>query len=91
MSEISTSRNASDIGLIVQGVLIFLSAVIGVIGYYVQGRMKSKEKKQGMYFLSFLLHNLLAKSNNMLRDFFNYRGDDETSYAHSGIKIKKNK
>lgn len=48
MSEISASRNASDIGLIVQGILIFLSAVIGVVGYYVQGRLKSKEKKEGM-------------------------------------------
>ena len=46
MTELSTTRNASDIGLIVQGILIFLSAVIGVVGYYVQGRLKSKEKKE---------------------------------------------
>ena len=40
MTELSTTRNASDIGLIVQGILIFLSAVIGVLGYYVQGSLK---------------------------------------------------
>ena len=45
MSQISNVRNASDWGLIIQGLLIFLSAIIGVVGYYVQGRLKSKEKK----------------------------------------------
>ena len=33
-----SSVNASDVGLIVQGTLIFLGAVIGVLGYYVQAR-----------------------------------------------------
>jgi hypothetical protein len=46
MSQLSNVRNASDWGLIIQGLLIFLSAVIGVVGYYVQGRLKSKEKKE---------------------------------------------
>ena len=58
MSELPTSRNASDIGLIVQGILIFLSAVIGVVGYYVQGRLKSKEKKEGMYSESHFRFNM---------------------------------
>lgn len=39
-------RNASDIGLVVQGVLIFLSAVIGVVGFFVQGRLKAKEERR---------------------------------------------
>ena len=42
-SSLSTrSANASDVGLIVQGLLIFLSAVVGVIGYIVQSKMKAK-------------------------------------------------
>ena len=36
-------RNASDVGLIVQGTLIFLSAVVAVIGYIVQSKLKSRE------------------------------------------------
>jgi hypothetical protein len=44
MSTVGASNNASDIGLIVQGTLILLSAVVAVCGYYVQGRLKSKER-----------------------------------------------
>ena len=43
----STSANASDVGLIVQGTLIFLSAIAAIVGYYVQGRLKSKERQRG--------------------------------------------
>ena len=40
------SNSASDIGLIVQGTLILLSAMVAVCGYYVQGRLKSKERQR---------------------------------------------
>ena len=40
------SNSASDIGLIVQGTLILLSAIVAVCGYYVQGRLKSKERQR---------------------------------------------
>jgi hypothetical protein len=47
MSDISTrTNNASDIGLIVQGTLILLSALVAVGGYYVQGRLKAKERQR---------------------------------------------
>ena len=36
------ANNASDIGLIVQGTLIFLSACIAVLGYAVQSRLSAK-------------------------------------------------
>ena len=41
----TTGRNASDVGLIVQGTLIFLSAVVAVLGYLVQSKLKRKEEK----------------------------------------------
>ena len=41
----TTDRNASDVGLIVQGTLIFLSAVVAVLGYLVQSKLKRKEEK----------------------------------------------
>ena len=40
----TTSANASDVGLIVQGTLIFLSACIGVLGFLVKGRLERKQK-----------------------------------------------
>ena len=42
----SSSRNASDVGLIVQGVLIFLSAVVGVLGYVIQSRLGRAQKQR---------------------------------------------
>ena len=45
----STSANASDVGLIVQGTLIFLSAIAAIVGYYVQGRLKSKERQREVH------------------------------------------
>ena len=41
MSAVGAS-NASDIGLIVQGTLIFLSACIAVLGYVVQSRLTAR-------------------------------------------------
>ena len=35
----NVGANASDVGLIVQGTLIFLSAVVAVIGYLVQAKL----------------------------------------------------
>ena len=40
----TTSAQASDVGLIVQGTLIFLSAVVGVLGYILQSNMRAKER-----------------------------------------------
>ena len=40
----SNGSNASDLGLIVQGVLIFLSAIVGVIGYVVQSKLSQRAK-----------------------------------------------
>ena len=39
-----SSANASDVGLIVQGTLIFLSACIGVLGFLVKGTLERKQK-----------------------------------------------
>ncbi len=38
----NVGANASDIGLIVQGTLIFLSAVVGVVGFVVQSRLRQR-------------------------------------------------
>jgi hypothetical protein len=46
MASTTSSANASDVGLIVQGTLIFLSAVVAIGGYYIQGRLKSKERQR---------------------------------------------
>ena len=51
MSEISgnnRSANASDVGLIVQGSLIFLSAIVAILGYSVQAHFKKKERRHEM-------------------------------------------
>jgi hypothetical protein len=42
----NSSTNASDVGLVVQGVLIFLSAVVGVLGYIIQSRLGRAQKQQ---------------------------------------------
>ena len=42
-SPVSQYSGASDIGLIVQGTLIFLSSVVAVAGYLVQARSKQKQ------------------------------------------------
>ena len=46
MSTVGAGSNASDVGLIVQGTLIFFSAVVAVIGYYVQGQLRAKERRR---------------------------------------------
>ena len=40
----SASDESNSTALIIQGTLIFLSAVVAIGGYYVQGRLKSKER-----------------------------------------------
>jgi hypothetical protein len=40
------SVNASDVGLIVQGTLIFLSSLVAVLGYFIQSKMRLKEKQR---------------------------------------------
>lgn len=40
----SVSANASDVGLIVQGSLILLSSLVAVFGYFIQSKMRLKEK-----------------------------------------------
>lgn len=40
----SVSGESNSAALIIQGTLIFLSAVVAIGGYYVQGRLKSKER-----------------------------------------------
>ena len=40
----SNGSNASDLGLIVQGVLIFLSAIVGIVGYVVQSKLSQRAK-----------------------------------------------
>ena len=46
MSTVGAGSNASDVGLIVQGTLIFLSAVVAVLGYVVQGKLKAGEVRR---------------------------------------------
>ncbi len=45
-SSVGAGSNASDVGLIVQGTLILLSAVVAIAGYAVQARMKAAERKR---------------------------------------------
>ena len=48
MSDITASNrsvNASDVGLIVQGSLIFLSAIVALLGYSIQAKLKKKERR----------------------------------------------
>ena len=42
----SQAAFASDTALIVQGVLIFSAAVVGVIGYYVQSKLAAKSRQR---------------------------------------------
>ena len=48
MSGNNRSANASDVGLIVQGSLIFLSAIVAILGYSVQAHFKKKERRHEM-------------------------------------------
>ena len=40
--------NASDVGLIVQGTLIFLSAIVAVLGYIIQSRLSSRAHSKNL-------------------------------------------
>lgn len=40
------TANASDVGLVVQGTLIFLSAIVAVLGYVIQNRLHDKAKER---------------------------------------------
>ena len=72
-SDVSATRssNASDIGLIVQGVLIFLSAVVGVLGYMVQSKMKAKtmQHEQELTHLAHLKQLKLSRVREQLGTF----------------------
>ena len=46
MSSMVGGGNASDIGLIVQGLLIFLASVVGILGFIVKGRIERKAKQR---------------------------------------------
>ena len=54
----NNSTNASDVGLIVQGTLIFLSAVVGVLGYVIQSRLSQKEAARQLLIQQKLLYFL---------------------------------
>jgi hypothetical protein len=56
----SVSASASDVGLIVQGTLIFLSAIVGVFGYLIQAKMARKAEKRRRE------EDKAAKANDML-------------------------
>ena len=56
----TSSAAASDVGLIVQGTLIFLSAVVGVFGYLIQAKMARKAEKRRRE------EDKAAKANDML-------------------------
>lgn len=45
LSGANRAANASDVGLIVQGTLILLSALVAVGGYFIQGRLRKKERR----------------------------------------------
>jgi hypothetical protein len=42
----NVGANASDVGLIVQGTLIFLSAVVAIFGFLVKGRLERKQRER---------------------------------------------
>ena len=56
----TSSAAASDVGLIVQGTLIFLSAVVGVFGYLIQAKMARKAETRRRE------EDKAAKANEML-------------------------
>ena len=86
----SAGQNASDVGLIVQGTLIFLSAVVGVCGYLVQARSRQKQyiRETQVHYLRTVLDEIigpaqaLGSSAMTLRsEFYNsvvYRGQNMT-------------
>ena len=48
MDDLATANrvtNASDVGLIVQGSLILLSAIVALLGYSIQAKLKKKERR----------------------------------------------
>ena len=45
LASANRTTNASDVGLIVQGTLILLSALVAVGGYFIQGRLRKKERR----------------------------------------------
>lgn len=65
------SANASDVGLIVQGALILLSALVAVAGYFVQGRIRKKERKREseQRHLDYLRQGELELLRTKLREF----------------------
>ena len=59
----SRSANADSTALYVQGLLIFLSAVVGVVGYIIQSKMKAKEREHEQV----LAHNAHLKQLKLER------------------------
>ena len=45
IASVNRTTNADSMALIVQGTLIFLSAVVAVVGYFVQGQLRKKERR----------------------------------------------
>lgn len=70
MSSVGAS-NASDIGLIVQGTLIFLSALVAVAGYVVQSHIRAREQRRQLDLdhKDFLRKQRLELLRNKLRTF----------------------
>ena len=45
VASMNRTANADSLALIVQGTLIFLSAVVAVVGYFIQGQLRKKERR----------------------------------------------
>jgi hypothetical protein len=67
----SVSANASDVGLIVQGTLIFLSALVGIFGFIVKGRIEAKQrvKEKDLQHQQHLRELRLERIHNQLSTF----------------------
>ena len=69
MSSIGASENGT--ALIVQGVLIFLSAVVGVFGFMVKGRIerKAKNREDHLQYKQHLRRTRLERTRQQISDF----------------------
>ncbi len=86
MSSMGAGANASDLGLIVQGTLIFLSACVGVFGYLVQARSKQKQylRETQIRYLRHVLDEIIGPAQSLGSSAKKMRGEFYASVVYRG-------
>ena len=86
MSSVGAGSNASDVGLIVQGTLIFLSAVVGVCGYIVQARSKQKQylRETQILHLRQVLNDIIGPAQSLGSTAKTLRAEFYNAVAYKG-------